>query len=124
MKSKRSHEGYLLIDNRNAPGLSADEAARLGKPGIPGLAGAPVTEVPTITCSHCQVIVVINSLRTRARAYCRKCDHYICDRCGAVAAQTKECRPFKQVLDEQQEQAARGEQLQRLGIIVPNTSKE
>lgn len=118
MSSLKRHEGYLLIDNRSAPGVSKEEAARLGKGGIPGLQGAPLTEVPTITCSHCQVVVIINNLRERPRAYCAKCDHYICDRCGAVAAQTRECVPFKRILDEQQEQAAREEQRARLGILL------
>jgi hypothetical protein len=46
-------------------------------------------------------------MRNRERAYCRKCDHYICDGCGASAAQTGICKPFKQVLDEQQDEALR-----------------
>lgn len=122
MTSKRRHEGYLLIDNRHAPGLSLEEAAKVGKAGIPGLAGDPLVEAATITCSHCHRVVVINRLRVRPRAYCRKCDHYICDWCELARVQSGgECNPMVKILDEQQEQAARDEQRARLGIIIPST---
>lgn len=105
MTSKRKHEGYLLIDNSFGPGISEADLARLPRKGpVPAVPEGSKFEAPTITCSHCHTVVVINSLRTRARAYCVKCDHYICDVCGVVSAQTKECRPLKAVLDEQQEQ--------------------
>jgi hypothetical protein len=122
MKSKRSHEGYLLIDNRNAPGLTLEEAAKLGKAHVPGLAGEALVEGATITCHHCQRVLFINRQRVRARAYCPKCDHYICDWCELERARTGgACRPMKQILDEQQEKAARDEQRARLGLILPPT---
>lgn len=82
MKSKRSQEGYLLIDN---------SAAGVG----------PKFETPTITCSHCHCIVVLNPLRTRPRGHCRKCDHYVCDKPGCNI----ECNPFNKLLDELQTKA-------------------
>lgn len=81
--SKRSQEGFLLIDDRAS--------------------GGPLRETPTVTCSHCQVIVILNPQRTRPRGYCRKCDHYVCDKptCNF------ECKPMSQVIDEALEKAAR-----------------
>lgn len=114
-QSKRSHEGYLLIDNRSSEGVS-DELLRSGGAELPAGAGRGMFEAAVIICSHCQAGVVLNPLRNRERAYCAKCDHYLCDRCGAIAAQTRECRTFKQLIEEVQEKAALDEQR---GIIVP-----
>lgn len=112
MSSLRRHEGYLLIDNSASPGVD-DVFAKLPRknPAVPLLVGeGKKFECPTITCSHCHRIVIINTLRERPRGYCRKCDHYICDWCTAEAHRTGECNPMKKVLDEQQEQAALREQ--------------
>ena len=81
-------------------------------------AGRGVFECATYTCSHCQVVVMINPLRTRERAYCLKCDHRICDVCGAIrAANGGECKTMKQIGDELIEQNALIAQKQ--GIILP-----
>lgn len=85
MNSLRNHEGYLLIDHRNSPGIE----------GLPSF-----FEAPTFTCKHCQAIVVKNPDRKRERAYCRGCDHLICDPCAAIKQQTLTCRTFDQVIDE------------------------
>lgn len=80
MGSLKRHEGYLIVDHRNSPGLPADVAKASGFD--PKHCGeGKVMEAATITCSHCKVVVVVNPLRTRERAYCRRCDHYICDGC-------------------------------------------
>jgi len=111
MKSLRSHEGYLLIDNRASPGFSDADAHAADLP--PG-AGRGVFEAPTYTCSHCGTVVVLNPRRNRERAYCSGCDHHICDNCGAVrAANGGRCRTFRQLIDEVQGKAAKG-------IIVPD----
>jgi hypothetical protein len=91
MPSKTNREGWLLVDHR----------------ACPGLADAPVFfEAATITCSHCQRQVIRNPERTRARAYCPKCDHYICDQCEAVrVASGGECKPFNRIIEEVQEGA-------------------
>ncbi len=115
MSSKRSHEGYLMIDNRVNDGVSAEVIHKLGLP--PG-AGMGMFEAPTITCSHCQAVVVINPLRNRERAYCSKCDHYLCDTCGAQLAATGVCRPFKQIIEEEQERATRQQQAGGSGLII------
>jgi len=91
MSSKRRHEGYLLIDHSNSPGLP-DQAM---PEGMPSRSGQTMFEAPTITCNHCQTIVVINPQRNRERAWCRYCDHYLCDKCGGILAATGVCYPYK-----------------------------
>ena len=107
MRSLRRHEGYLLIDNRESPGVS-DAMLHAVWPPLPPGAGCGMFEAPTITCSHCQRVVILNPLRTRDRAYCRKCDHYVCDGCGVVLIQSGTCRPFEQIIDEAMEKAVKG----------------
>ncbi len=100
MQSKRRHEGYLLIDHRNSPGVP------VGFGGSCVAVGAgQAFEAATITCSHCQAIVVLNPERDRERAWCAKCDHYICDGCGAA----RECVPFAKTLDLAAEAVIRGQ---------------
>lgn len=108
-----------MLDHRSTDGIS-DELVRGISPELPPGAGQGMFEAPTITCSHCQVVVVINPARIRERAYCAKCNHYICDGCGAIKAQTGECKTFNQVIEEIQEKAAREEQAQQRGIILLN----
>lgn len=79
--TQRSREGYLMIDDRAS--------------------GGGLFESATITCSHCQTVVVLNPLRTRARGFCRKCDHYICDNPGC----NYECVPIEKVFDDLQNKA-------------------
>lgn len=93
MKRIQDREGYLLIDNRNGPGVPAEI---LRASGLPPEAGRGVYEGATYTCGHCQRQVIINSLRTREREFCRKCHSVICDPCAAHKARTLECRPFEQ----------------------------
>lgn len=119
MTSKRRHEGYLMIDNRNSPGVPEELMHALG---LPVVAARGMFEAPTITCSHCQAVVVINPLRNRERAYCTKCDHYICDGCGARrAASGGECKTFKQIADEVQERAVLTEQRGGPGGVIVAT---
>lgn len=100
-----------MVDNRNSPGLPDAVTIAAGRPLI---AGRGLFEAPTYTCSHCQVVVVINPNRQRERAYCSKCDHYICDGCGALKVKTG-CVTMDQVFYETQESAVRAEQR---GIIL------
>jgi len=97
MNSKRSHEGEFLLDHRNSPGIPD----AVGIPwGLPPGAGRGLFEGPSYTCSHCQFIVVLNPKRNRERAWCRGCDHYLCDSCGAERALTGKCKTYKQTIDE------------------------
>ena len=97
-KSLRSLEGYLLVDNR--------------------CAGGALNEFPTLTCSHCKAVMLVNPLRTRDRAFCRKCNHYVCDKCEALrVASGGECKTFDQIGEEIQEAAVLAEQ--RGVILLP-----
>lgn len=95
VRSKRSHEGYLLIDSRHAPTPAAGE--------LPVI--RTTHECATLTCSHCHLQMMVNPLRTRERGYCPKCDHYVCDGCEAIRAKTGECFPLNARLDQMQENA-------------------
>jgi hypothetical protein len=96
---KRQREGYLLVDNTNSPGLPDEVVQRHLRMGLP----APLTarsgrkvESATITCCHCNVIVILNPNRKRQRGYCWHCDHYVCDNpvCNL------QCTPFQKTLDD------------------------
>ena len=105
--SKRELEGYVLIDHRDSPGFTAAEAIAAGRAHLPVGRGMRF-EAATNSCSHCQRIVVMNLDRTRARGYCPKCDHFVCDWCEAERVRTGICKPFKKVIDEFREKAAKG----------------
>lgn len=83
LQSKRNLEGYLLIDHRASP-------------GTPQVPEGRILEAPTITCSHCNAVVILNPMRTRPRNYCAKCDHYVCDKAGCIVG----CNPFMKQVDE------------------------
>lgn len=95
--SKRSKEGYLMLDHRAAPPLPDELVVR---EGLPIGAGRGLFETPTYTCSHCQHVVVMNPLRSREREYCRGCDSYICDGCGFLKKQGSPCKTYAQMIDE------------------------
>lgn len=105
MTSQRAYEGCLLLDHRDSPGI-AD--AQLNALGLPAGIGHGLQEVPTFTCRHCTAVVVMNAQRTRPREYCRQCDSYICDRCGAIKAQTKQCVTWDQVVEEHLNRVSKG----------------
>jgi hypothetical protein len=93
MRSLRSLEGYMLIDHSMSPGISDEVAVAAG---LPAGVGRLKFESATFTCSHCEVIVVLNPDRSRARGYCSRCDHYICDSCTYKKEVLGEpCYPFK-----------------------------
>lgn len=116
MTSKKSHEGYFMSDMRGTPGVSDQLAHQLG---MPVGSNTGLYEVALLICRHCQAGVLKNPDRTRVRAYCPKCDHYICDNCGAIrAANGGLCKTFAQVIDEIQEAAALNEQ-SGSDLIVP-----
>lgn len=97
-----------MLDHRAGAGLPEDLAVLAG---LPYFSGRGMFEAPTFTCSHCNTVVVLNPMRNRDRAYCGKCDHYVCDGCGAIRAQDGgKCKTFNQIIEEVQENAARAEQ--------------
>ena len=106
--SKRELEGYLEIDHRNSPGISIEEARLAGAGTIPVGAGQRF-QSPTIKCSHCPRQIVLRPDRSRARNYCQRCDHYICDDCALLRKVSGvTCRPWKQHIDQLLEKAVRG----------------
>lgn len=114
MKAKRSNEGYLFLDHRDSPGLP-DALTHATGPELPLGIGRGLFEAPTITCSHCQAIVIVNPLRNRDRGYCSKCDHYVCDTCNAIRiANGGACKTFNQIIAEVQEAAAQSESIKEL----------
>ena len=108
MSSLKRHEGYLLIDNSNGPGVSQQQLAQLPHKGEAfAVPEGRKFECAFITCKHCRVTMLKNPERKRDRAYCAKCDHYICDRCAAIAWRTGECRTIDEVMDTLQEKLLR-----------------
>jgi hypothetical protein len=84
--SQRSHEGYLFVDHRASPGIPEEKAIQMGLPPSSVKEGQ-VYEAPTLGCIHCGCHVVLNPNRVRARAFCSKCNRYICDYCEAARQQ-------------------------------------
>ena len=105
--SKRSLEGYILIDHRAGDGLTSEVARSAGVGTMP-LRG--LFESATVTCSHCQRQVILRPDRSRERGYCPKCDHYVCDSCEVVRIATGECRTFKQIMDDHEKAVLKQEQ--------------
>ena len=103
----KKHEGYLLVDNRFGPGVTDEMVNRSGLSGVPVVKEGQKFESATITCSHCHTIVIMNPERVRERTYCRKCNHYICDGCAVVMANTQMCFSMNERLDQMQENAVR-----------------
>jgi hypothetical protein len=98
MATKRSQEGYLLIDHRNSPGITPEfiRSNNLDAPAV----GAGVTyESAIAVCGHCSADVILNPQRTRERELCRSCDKYICDGCGAQKKAGSPCVPVQQRVD-------------------------
>jgi hypothetical protein len=78
---RRYHEGgYLVIDHRASPGMTAEEARLIGFNPNEVKEGC-ILERSTLTCSHCGTAVIKNPDRVRPRENCSKCNHYICDGC-------------------------------------------
>ena len=104
MHSKRSQEGYFLADHRNSPGIT--EADLLTVTAYMREFFQPMRglfESGTIRCCHCGTMVILNPQRTRARTYCQRCDHYVCDTVQCHV----ECTPFMKTVEETQEAAAK-----------------
>jgi hypothetical protein len=101
------YEGYLLIDNRESPGVSREQVSIAGAPFVPA---GMMYESAVYTCSHCQRGVVMNPDRSRERGFCRGCNHVICDSCATVMAVTLQCVPFKKIIDDAQEAAYAAQQ--------------
>lgn len=100
--SKRKFEGEMIIDHTDSPGITPEQAQGRG----PAVGKGELWRSATYSCVHCQAVVIINPLRTRARGYCQKCDDYQCDACAAFP-----CLPFAKVIDAALEAGAAGKPL-------------
>lgn len=107
MRSKKRHEGYMLIDHRASPGLQPGQGRIPGLPEPLVVPGGKFVEMAIVMCNHCQMEIMLNPKRTRARGYCPGCDHYICDRCDGVRAAGQSCVPIKKIFDDIMEEDAR-----------------
>ena len=97
MSSLTHGAGYLIIDHRESPGLTPADVA--GVPGAVPVGKGEAFEADVLTCAHCERAILLNPARQRPRAYCPKCDAYICDLCEGVRVQQGVCRPMAQTLD-------------------------
>lgn len=107
MHSKRSHEGYLLIDHSESPGLS-DRAMAFNGKNLPSGAGRGALERGIVQCGHCSFGMMVTPLEAVDLCYCRKCDRYICDDCKLAQVMTGDCRSIDKIIDQAQEAAFRG----------------
>ena len=90
----------MLIDHRESPGVPESLTHVDGK-YFPHVGKSTTFESATVTCAHCNTVVILNPNRTRERGYCPKCDAYVCDNPGC----STDCRSFIKLLDVMQEQA-------------------
>jgi len=98
--TKRRREGWLMIDNRNGPGVSAEFVQASGT-NAPIVGAGICYESAIITCAHCGGTVILNPDRSRPRGYCQSCDHYVCD----LPSCNGDCKPFRKLLEVTQELA-------------------
>lgn len=52
-------------------------------------------EFHTLTCCHCNRVVVLKPERARERGWCAKCNHYVCDHAVCNA----ECNPIQEAIE-------------------------
>ena len=80
---KTSHDGELMLDHRASPGLTPEQAHRMGyDPQM--VVGGKQVYAATLGCPHCGSHVLLNPFRKRERAHCYQCNQYICDICDGV----------------------------------------
>lgn len=82
--------GYFLSDQRDVP-------ASIGGPRF--------LEADTFTCSHCQLVVILDRSVTQYK--CSGCNHHICERCANKKKAGGPCVTWSQRIEAMQEQEAR-----------------
>lgn len=115
MSSLRTPGGHVMIDHRASPGITEDFIRSCGKDPADFLVvgEGKMLEADTLTCSHCQRVVVLSPTRKRERARCAKCSRYICDFCEAHRVQTGECLMMRKQMEILQEENFLREQRSR-----------
>ncbi len=102
--TKRSQEGYLLIDHTASPGTGSLAANRfVARKDVPIVPEGTKLEASIITCAHCQRGVILNPQRSHAREWCWGCNHYLCDNCALVRKIDGQCRSMRDLLNKLQE---------------------
>ena len=99
MFSKRSQEGYLLIDHRDSPGISHEFLAK-NNLGGPAVGAGKVYETAVWVCHGCQADIILNPKRTRPREWCMEHDSYLCDGCALTRKLTGSCVPLRKRLSD------------------------
>jgi len=98
---KSERDGEVIIDHRESPGLTFQEALAAGRSCLVAFGMPKLFKSATFTCSHCDRIVIKNPLRTRNRGECPQCDRPICDDpCAVRYALDGECRCQAKRIDE------------------------
>lgn len=82
--AKTRREGWLLIDNRDAP---------------PHPRTRKFFEAATTTCNHCGRQVLRDPGAPVEKYWCSGCDSYLCKRCKTIAV-VAGCKPFDKVIEE------------------------
>lgn len=78
--------GELTIDHRASPGLTEEQARRMGYDfGHDLLREGKLFICDTIGCIHCGGVWKVNYARKRERHYCSYCGNYQCDACHAAS---------------------------------------
>lgn len=119
MTSLRARESYVQIDHRESPGFDAELAHRLGL-GRKGI-GSVNYESAVVHCCGCSRGVLLRPERSRERAFCRKCNSYMCDACATAVAHGAPHVPIDKVLDNAREAAMKAEQRGSVLILPPLT---
>lgn len=96
--------GYILIDHTHAAPADLEQ---LRAAGVPDWAKDKRFEASTFTCTHCGGVVFMNPKRTRERSKCSRCNHLICDECGAKYYQKRECESLNERIERAMEEAGR-----------------
>lgn len=90
--SVKGAKSYYYLDNRNSDvpivQMMANGEVLVIPPGA-------LVEMKSLTCAHCNFVVMLNPKRTRERAHCRRCNQYICGRPGCRA----ECNYIEEMVD-------------------------
>jgi len=100
MRITGRREGELTIDHRSSPGLP-EYIARWAGYDPAQVREGKLYEAPTMTCSHCKIVVVKNPFRNRPRENCPKCNNrYVCDWCYAQMKMADyDHMPFEKVVE-------------------------
>jgi hypothetical protein len=77
---------------------------------------APLKEMDTVTCGHCQRVVLVGAKQDPSQlgGFCRSCFTHVCPRCNATGV----CTPFEKKLEEYEKRTARRDSLFRsMGLV-------